>query len=45
MWQQWLPNCREYRLSGCHCVEMYAPFLEEDPDNSYVELWLPVEKV
>ena len=45
MWQQWLPNCREYRLSGCHCVEMYAPILEEDPDNSYVELWLPVEKV
>ena len=45
VWQQWLPNCREYKLSGQYDVEMYGAFCEEDPGKSYVELWLPIEKV
>ena len=45
IWQQWLPNCREYKLSGQYDVEMYGAFCEEDPGKSYVELWLPIEKV
>ena len=45
MWKEWLPNCREYRLGGKYDVEMYGPFCEADPGASYVELWLPVEKV
>lgn len=45
MWQEWLPSCREYKLSGSYNVEMYGPLCETDPGDSYVELWLPVEKV
>ena len=44
MWKQWLPGCREYRLSGSYNLEVYGPPCEEDPGESYVELWLPVEK-
>lgn len=42
VWQQWLPNCREYRLAGGFDVEAYGPFNEEDPEQTDVELWLPV---
>ena len=45
MWQQWLPNCRDYRLAGMYNIEMYGPINQENPGESYVELWLPVESV
>ena len=45
MWGEWLPNCREYKLGGNYNVEMYGPLNQEDPQGSYCELWLPVEKV
>lgn len=45
MWQEWLPNCREYRLNGSCNLEVYGPFCEEDAGETYVELWLPVEKI
>lgn len=45
MWQEWLPNCREYKLSGSYNLEVYGPPCEEDRGESYVELWLPVEKL
>lgn len=45
MWQQWLPACREYKLGGSYNIEMYGPLCQDDPGESYVELWLPVEKV
>lgn len=45
VWQQWLPNCREYKLSGNFNLEVYSPPCEADPGESYVELWLPVERV
>ena len=45
MWQEWLPNCREYRLSGSYNLEVYGPPCEVDQGESYVELWLPIEKV
>ena len=45
MWQEWLPACREYALSGSYNLEVYGPPCEEDPGESYAELWLPVEKV
>ena len=44
MWQEWLPNCREYKLSGSYNLEVYGPSCEEDQGETYVELWLPVEK-
>ena len=45
MWGEWLPNCREYKLGGNYNVEMYGPLNQEDPQGSYCELWLPVEKI
>ena len=45
MWKEWLPNCKEYQLGGCYSIEMYTPLCEDDPGQSYVELWLPVKKV
>ena len=44
MWQEWLPNCREYKLSGSYNLEVYGPLCKEDQGETYVELWLPVEK-
>lgn len=45
MWNEWLPNCKDYRLSGNYNIELYAPLSEEDIPESYCELWLPIEKV
>lgn len=45
MWREWLPNCKEYKLGGNYNIEMYAPPCEDDRGESYVELWLPIEKV
>lgn len=44
MWQQWLPGCREYKLSGSFNLEVYGPPCEADQGETNVELWLPVEK-
>jgi AraC family transcriptional regulator len=43
MWQEWLPGCREYKLSGKYNLEVYGPPCQEDQGETYVELWLPVE--
>jgi len=42
MWQEWLPNCREYKLGGSYNIELYGLPCEDAPEDSYVELWLPV---
>lgn len=44
MWKEWLPNCREYKLGGNYNVEVYGPLCQENPQGSYCELWLPLEK-
>lgn len=43
IWNEWLPNCTEYRLGGNYDIEMYtAP--TEDPAKTYSEIWIPVVK-
>ena len=44
IWSEWLPNCKEYKLSGNYDVEMYTPPCE-NPEDSYCEIWIPVEKI
>lgn len=44
MWTEWLPNCKQYKLGGNYNVEMYTPLWEQNPSQSYCELWLPLEK-
>ncbi|MCD8162179.1 MAG: GyrI-like domain-containing protein [Synergistaceae bacterium] len=44
IWSEWLPNCREYRLGGNYSIELYAP-LAENPEDTYCEIWVPIEKL
>lgn len=44
IWDQWLPNHKEYRLSANMDIEFYTP-PAENPEDNYCEIWLPVEKV
>jgi len=44
MWSQWLPSCREYRLARNMNLEVYGPPAEK-PEDTYSEIWLPVEAV
>ncbi len=45
IWSEWLPNCKEYRLSGNYNVEVYLTPPDPDPAKTYSEIWVPVEKV
>lgn len=44
IWNEWLPNCREYRLSGNFNIERYTPPCP-DPADTYSEIWIPIERV
>ena len=44
IWSEWLPSCKEYKLAGNYNVEMYTP-PQENPDDYYCEIWVPVEKI
>ncbi len=44
IWTQWLPASKNYRLAANLNVEMYAPPAEK-PEDTYSEIWLPVEKI
>lgn len=39
IWNDWMPNCKEYKLSGNYNIEMYTP------EMTYSEIWVPVEKI
>ena len=43
IWNEWLPNCTEYRLGGNYDIEMYTT-PTEDPAKTYSEIWIPVVK-
>lgn len=44
IWSEWVPNLREYKLGGNYNIELYAPPAEK-PEDSYAEIWIPIEKV
>ena len=44
MWSEWLPNCKNYRLAANLNIELYAP-PAENPEDTYCEIWLPVEPI
>lgn len=43
IWNEWLPNCRDYKLAGNYNIEMYTPMCD-NPADYYSEIWVPVEK-
>jgi len=44
IWNEWLPNCKNYKLAGNYNIEMYMPPCE-NPEENYSEIWVPVEKI
>lgn len=44
IWSEWVPNCKEYKMGGNYNIEMYAPPAEK-PEDTYSEIWIPIEKV
>lgn len=44
MWSEWLPSCKNYRLAQNMNIEFYTP-MPEKPEDTYTEIWLPVEKI
>ena len=44
IWSEWLPACKAYRLAGNYNIEMYGPRAEK-PEDTYSEIWIPIEKV
>ena len=45
IWNEWLPNCKEYRLGGNYNMEVYLTPPQENPEDNYSEIWVPVEKI
>lgn len=44
IWSEWVPNCKEYKLGGNYNIELYAPPAEK-PEDTYCEIWIPIEKL
>ena len=44
IWEEWLPNCREYEIDGDFDVEMYSKG-NNNSEDYYSEIWIPVRKV
>jgi len=40
IWNEWMPNCREYEMDGDFDIEMYT-----GDDKNTCEIWFPVKKV
>lgn len=45
IWSEWLPNCKEYKLAGNYNIEAYFMPTSENPEDTYSEIWVPIEKV
>jgi AraC family transcriptional regulator len=43
IWNEWLPNCREYEIAGDFNVEMYSDG-DTNSEDYYSEIWIPVKK-
>ena len=43
IWSEWLPNLKGYKLSGYYNLEMYTPSADK-PEDTYSEIWIPIEK-
>ncbi len=43
IWSEWLPSCKAYKLAENYNIEMYTPPCENQ-EESYNEIWIPVEK-
>jgi AraC family transcriptional regulator len=44
IWNEWLPNCREYEIAGNFNIEMYSDGNTSSEDY-YSEIWIPINKV
>lgn len=44
IWSEWVPNCKEYKIGGNYNIELYAEPAEK-PEDTYSEIWIPIEKL
>lgn len=45
IWSEWLPNLKEYKLAGNYNIEVYPKPPQENPEDNYCEIWVPLEKI
>ncbi len=45
IWSEWLPGCKEYKLAGNYNLEVYLTPPQESPEETYSEIWVPVERI
>lgn len=45
IWNEWVPNCKEYKLAGNYSIEAYFEQKHDNPKDDYCEIWIPVEKI
>ncbi len=44
IWSEWLPNLKGYKLAGNYNLEVYLTPPQENPQDNYCEIWVPIVK-
>lgn len=44
IFNDWLPNSKQYRMSGDLSMEAYFPGVPNHPEHDYSEIWIPIEE-
>ena len=44
IWSEWLPGSKTWKMAGGYNLEVYTPMAER-PEDTYTEIWIPVEKL
>ena len=44
IWSEWLPGSKTWKMAGGYNLEVYTPMAERAEDT-YTEIWIPVEKL
>lgn len=45
IFNDWLPNSKQYRMAGDLNIEAYFDAVPSNPDDDYSEIWIPVEEI
>ena len=43
IWSEWLPGSKTWKMAGSYNLEVYTPMTER-PEDTYTEIWVPVER-
>lgn len=45
IFNEWLPNSKQYRMSGDLNIEAYFDAIPNNSEDDYSEIWIPVEEI